>query len=228
MRDWKMSAEKVIYDTGIAAVIRNATAENIVQIAEALSAGGVKVLEITVESAGAIEAIKVANKNCPDMAVGAGTVLDIQDAEMALDAGAEFIFSPVLDEKVVKYVKERNAISIPGAFSPTEIYKAHIYGADFVKVFPASILGPEFLKNIRIPLPPIPIIVTGGITPENARDFFQAGAIGIGAGSNLVDMKKANDPNFYYEISEMAKKYTKVFQNSFKNSYTINRIINSD
>lgn len=213
-----MSAKKVIYDTGIAAVIRNATADNIVQIAAALSAGGVKVLEITVEAAGAVEAIKVAKKSCPDMAVGAGTVLDIQDAEMALDAGAEFIFSPILDEEVVKYVKSRNAISIPGAFSPTEIYKAHLYGADFVKVFPASILGPEFLKNIRSPLPSIPIIVTGGITPENAGDFLQAGAIGIGAGSNLVDMKKANDPNFYDEITEMARKYTKVFQNTLKKS----------
>lgn len=213
-----MSAEKVIYNTGIAAVIRNATDDHIVQISDALSAGGVKVLEITVESAGALEAIKAAKKYCPDMAVGAGTVLSIHDAEMALNAGAEFIFSPILDEDVVKYVKSRNAISIPGAFTPTEIYKAYQYGADFVKVFPASILGPEFLKSIRTPLPPVPIIVTGGITPENAGDFLQAGAIGIGAGSNLVDMKKAKDPTFFDDITEMARKYTKVFQNTLKKS----------
>ncbi len=203
-----MKAIEVIKQTGVAAVIRGATKENIIPIASALKEGGVKVLEITVETPGACQAIEKVATEFSDVLVGAGTVLDPETARIALMSGSKFIFSPTLNRETIEMTKRYGAVSIPGALTPTEILNAYSYGADFIKVFPANVFGPSYIKDIHGPLPQIPIIVTGGIGLGNVKDFIKAGAIGVGVGSSLVSTKKEMTEAYYREVVESAKGYT--------------------
>lgn len=184
----------------IVAVIRGALPEQIVLIAEALSKGGITSLEITVESPRAIYAIEKLSMTFGDkLIIGAGTVLDSETARAAILAGAKFIFSPNVDEKTIQLTKRYGIISIPGALTPTEIIKAFESGGDIVKVFPASVLGPKYLRDIKGPLPHIPLMPTGGINTENINHYLSAGAVAVGVGGSLVNIPKGETNAAYLE-----------------------------
>lgn len=203
-----MDIKKQLLDGGVIAVIRHANKENIVPIVQALRLGGIIGIEITVENEGGFEAISACRDAFNDIALGAGTVLTVESAKRAIESGATFIFSPILSEEVVKYSKEQGVLSIPGCYSPTEIFHAIRWGADMVKIFPAVNLGPSYIKNIRAPLPFIPMVVTGGIDVHNLSDFIKASADAVGIGSQLVDMKRVSEEGYLEIITENARQFT--------------------
>lgn len=177
-------------------VLRKVPYEKSQSIIKALYDGGIRAVEITMESVGAESIIQETLKAFPeDLLVGAGTVLSIGDCQRAIDAGAQFIVSPVLDEAVMQYALEQNVPFIPGVFTPSEMVKAHNGGAAMIKLFPASVLGPAFIKDVQGPLSHIDIMTTGGITMETASTYLDAGAKVVGAGSALVrkDLVESND-----------------------------------
>ena len=170
----------------IVAILRGCEPERVPAIVGALADGGVRLLEITLNSPGALDLIRLLGETMGDrVLVGAGTVLTVAEAEMAIDAGARFIVSPSLDADTIRITKERGAVSIPGAFTATEVLAAWRGGADIVKVFPASV-GANYLRDLRGPLPQIPLMPTGGLNLQNIREFRAAGAVAYGIGSALV------------------------------------------
>lgn len=157
------------------------------ELVKALKAGGIRAIEITMDSEKATEMIReVRQRNDEFLVVGAGTVLTVEDCEKAIDAGAEFIVSPSLNEDVINKCIEKNIPVIPGVFSPTEMQTAFSAGAQIVKLFPAASLGTTFIKNVRGPLSHIQIMTTGGINLETVRSYLEAGAQIVGAGSELI------------------------------------------
>ncbi|WP_342507693.1 bifunctional 4-hydroxy-2-oxoglutarate aldolase/2-dehydro-3-deoxy-phosphogluconate aldolase [Sporosarcina sp. FSL K6-2383] len=177
-------------------VLRKIPYEKSQSIIQALYDGGIRAVEVTMESEGAVSIIEETLELFPkDLLVGAGTVLSKEDCQRAIDAGAQFIVSPVLDEAVMQYAIERNVPFIPGAFTPSEMVKAHNGGAAMIKLFPASVLGPSFIKDVKGPLSHIDIMTTGGITMETAKTYLDAGAKVVGAGSALIrkDLVDSND-----------------------------------
>jgi 2-dehydro-3-deoxyphosphogluconate aldolase/(4S)-4-hydroxy-2-oxoglutarate aldolase len=191
----------------IVAILRGADPDYIVDIASALSEGGVKLLEITLNSPDALGSIeRVANRLGDQLLVGAGTVLDSEAAASAISAGAKFIISPSLDRSTIETSKKLGAISIPGAFTATEILQAHRWGGDIIKVFPASV-GPHYFRDLRGPLPHIPLMPTGGVNLENIRDFLKAGAVAFGIGSALVHTVPAVTSEYLQQLKTQAAKY---------------------
>ncbi|HTI10781.1 MAG TPA: bifunctional 4-hydroxy-2-oxoglutarate aldolase/2-dehydro-3-deoxy-phosphogluconate aldolase [Puia sp.] len=202
-----MTALQKILDYKVVAILRGCDPGQIIEIARALSEGGVKLLEITLNSPDALGAIeRVADQLGEELLVGAGTVLDGAAAEAAISAGAQFIISPTLDPTTIETTKRAGAISIPGAFTATEILEAYRLGADIIKVFPASI-GPGYFRDLRGPLPHIPLMPTGGVNLENIREFQQAGAVAFGIGSALVNATEAVTADYLQQLREKAKKY---------------------
>jgi 2-dehydro-3-deoxyphosphogluconate aldolase/(4S)-4-hydroxy-2-oxoglutarate aldolase len=170
----------------IVAILRGCEPERVPDIVAALADGGVRLLEITLNSPGALDLIRRVSQTMGDrLLVGAGTVLTPAEAEMAIDAGARFILSPSLDIETIQVTIELGAVSVPGAFTATEILTAWRNGADIVKVFPASV-GASYLRDIRGPLPQIRLMPTGGVNLGNIREFRAAGAVAYGIGSALV------------------------------------------
>jgi len=175
---------------GVIAVIRLEHASELRPVADALLEGGIRALEVTMTVPGAVELIEGLAAALPSSAiVGAGTVLDAPTARQVIDAGARFVVSPVFRPLLTGLCHERGVPAMPGCFTPTEILDAWERGADLVKVFPATSLGPGFIKDIRGPLPQLRLIPTGGVTRDNAGDWIRAGAVAIGVGSALVDRK---------------------------------------
>lgn len=196
-----------IVDSGVVAVIRTDSAGELVSICQSLVAGGVKGVEITMTSPGAIEAIHAVSEELKGKAIiGAGSVLDSETARAAMLAGAEFIVGPVLKLDVIRICKRYGRIVIPGAFSPTEVLQAWEAGADVVKVFPATKLGPSFIKDVLGPLPQVRLAPTGGITLDNLGDFLKAGALFAGVGTALVDKRLVAEGN-WGELTRVAQKY---------------------
>lgn len=185
-----MDKLQTIKDRGIVAVIRGAKKDSILQIAKALNEGGVKILEITVETPNALRLIEhLSSELDDDVIVGAGTVLDAETARAAILSGAQFIFSPTVDAETIKLTKRYGVVSIPGALTPTEILHAYENGGDIIKVFPAGVMGPTYIKDIHGPLPHIPLMPTGGINIDNIGSYLKTGAVAAGIGSTLVDAK---------------------------------------
>jgi 2-dehydro-3-deoxyphosphogluconate aldolase/(4S)-4-hydroxy-2-oxoglutarate aldolase len=180
-----------IVERGVVAVARRPAPDDVRSIADALAAGGVEALELTLNDpeATALLAIQAAadhaTRTGSRIVVGAGTVLSISAAERAIDAGATFLVSPHVDVELVRWAAERGVPMLPGAATPTEVLAAWQAGAAAVKVFPASVLGPTFVREMRGPFPDIPLQPTGGITTDNAGDFIRAGAVAVGIGSWL-------------------------------------------
>lgn len=203
-----MNLIEQIKDSGIVAVIRGANKDNIIPVAKALSAGGVKALELTVETPKILSLVEmVADELKDDVIVGVGTVLDPETARASIMAGARFVFSPVVNIETIKMTKRYGVVSVPGAFTPTEILTAYENGADLIKVFPANLLGPRFFKDVRGPLPHIPLMPTGGIDVSNVGDYIRAGAVAAGAGSTLVDMKQVIDEKYCEKITLKASQF---------------------
>lgn len=168
-------------------VLRKVPYEKSREIVQALYDGGIRVIEITMESDRAELIIREVIEIFGDkMLVGAGTVLTKEDCDRAIEAGAQFIVSPAFDEEVVSCAVERNVPVVPGVFTPSEMLRAHQAGAAMVKLFPSSVLGPAFIKDVKGPLSHIEIMTTGGITIDTAKSYLDAGAIAVGAGSALL------------------------------------------
>ena len=173
---------------GIVAVIRMKEADRLRAVVDALAAGGVRALEVTMSVPRAIDLIGEIAPTLPaDFLFGAGTVLDAETARRAIDAGARYIVSPVFRRSVIDACHERDVPALPGCLTPTEILDAWDAGADIVKVFPATTFGPGYIKDVRAPLPHIRLMPTGGVTLDNAGDWIRAGAVAVGVGSALVD-----------------------------------------
>ena len=182
---------------GVVAVIRLKDAGALRGTIDALAAGGVKALEVTMTVPGAVDLIaEIAPKLPDDFLVGAGTVLDAETARRVIDAGAQFVVSPVFSREVLDECHRVDVPAMPGCFSPTEIFDAWKAGADVVKVFPATALGPTFFKDIRAPLPQLKLMPTGGVSIENAGEWIRAGAVAVGIGSALLDARAIADRRF--------------------------------
>jgi 2-dehydro-3-deoxyphosphogluconate aldolase/(4S)-4-hydroxy-2-oxoglutarate aldolase len=176
-----------VADAGVVAVIRANSKDQLVGITEALLAGGVPSIEVTMSTPKAIAGIEMLADRFGDTAViGVGTVVDAATARDAISAGAQFVVSPVFDEEIVATARRYGKIMIPGAYTPTEILRAWTAGADVVKVFPSTMLGPGYFKDILAPLPQLRLTPTGGVDVKNAGDWIKAGAVFLGAGSSLV------------------------------------------
>ena len=192
----KSSLLRSFTDTGIVGIIRVQSSTELLRIAQALYRGGLYCLEITMNTPGALKAIEEVGQNLPEIIMGAGTVLDAVSAREAILAGAQFLVTPTVKLDVLEVAHRYGVPAIIGAMTPTEILTAWEAGADLVKVFPASVLGPKYLQEIHGPLPQIPLVPTGGITAENAGDFIRAGAVAVCVGSWLVDKKAVAEGRF--------------------------------
>lgn len=186
-----------VEEAGIVAVIRIKDPSRLKGVVDAIAEGGVRVLEVTMTVPGAVELIADLAPRMPaGFLLGAGTVVDAVTAGRVIDAGARFIVSPVFRQEVIDACHERGAAAMPGCFSPTEILNAWDGGADVVKVFPATALGPGYIKDIRGPLPHVKLMPTGGVTLDNAGEWIKAGAVAVGVGTALLDAKAIADGNF--------------------------------
>jgi len=179
-----------VVEVGVVAIARNTSAEKVPDVADGLLRGGVRAFELTLNEPqiNALEALRAAARHAKGTAleIGAGTVLTLDAAERAIEAGATFLVSPHVDPELIEWAVERGIPFLPGAFTPTEILAAWRAGAPAVKLFPASVAGPAFVREFRGPFPHIPLLPTGGVTVETAPDFIGAGAIAVGLGSWLV------------------------------------------
>ena len=188
-------------------VVRASSPEEAIQAVEAIKAGGLPLLEITMTVPGALQVIEELVRRFDDAIVGAGTVLDADTARACIDAGAQFIVSPALDPETIACCSELDVAVMPGALTPTEVVSAWNAGADLVKVFPAGALGgSSYIKSLKAPLPQIELVPTGGVTLVNAADFIKAGAAAVGVGADLVDTKaiRAGQPE---KITQAARAF---------------------
>lgn len=205
-----MSVLKRLNDEKIVAILRHIPVDKVNHTVEALRLGGVKILEVTMNSEGALQSIvQLRNQYSNEqVVVGAGTILDLKMAKEAVAAGAEFLISPNLDEEVISYAVDQGIEIWPGVMTPSEMVKAWNAGARAIKLFPAGFLGPTFIKDVRAPLGHIPIIATGGISLQNLRQFFDAGAMAIGLGGQLLK-KNLIANNSFENLQELAAQFVK-------------------
>ncbi len=204
----KEQAAHRIVEIGIVPVIRASSAQLAIKAADAVCAGGIPIVEMTMTVPGAVEAIaQLAKSVGSDVLIGAGTVLDSQTAQQCIDAGAEFIVSPGFELETVLTVNRLGKLMMAGALTPTEVIRAWRAGSDFVKVFPCGAVGgAKYIKALKAPLPDVPLIPTGGVNMETAADFIHAGAAALGIGSELVSTSTLNSGDTR-QISETARKY---------------------
>lgn len=201
-----------IEEGGLIAVIRLDDPDKLGGVVESLSNGGVKALEITMTTPGALEAMaKISTEIDEEFLIGAGTVLDPETARMSLLAGAKFVVGPTLNLAVIRLVHRYDRVVIPGGFTPTEILSAWDHGADVVKVFPAAALGPRYFQHIHGPLPQVKLSPTGGISLENAGEFIRAGACCLGVGSALVARSFVAESD-WQAIAQRAKAFIREIQ----------------
>lgn len=193
----------------ITAIVRGIAEEKLRCTADALYEGGVRTIEVTFDTPGAAEMIRLLKKEYADkMLVGAGTVLDTETCRTAILAGADFVLAPTLNTDVIRMCNRYGRAAVPGVLTPTEILTALEAGADIVKVFPAGTLGPAYIKDIKGPLKQATIMVVGGVSLENCADFFRAGAACAGIGSNLVS-KALIEADDYAAIAERARAFVR-------------------
>lgn len=200
----------ILFRARLIGIVRSATPVDLVEACRALYAGGLKCVEITLNSPGALHAVERVRADLPaGCIIGVGTVVDADTARQALSSGAQFIVTPIVDAKTIEMVHSRSAPIIPGAYTPTEIYTAWKAGATMVKLFPATNLGPSFVREVLAPLPEIKLCPTGGVTLSNARDWFDAGAAALGVGSALMprDLLAGGD---FAGIENLARRWVEI------------------
>ena len=201
-----------ILDCGIAAVVRGTSGELIMKAIEAALEGGVNVIEVTFTVPNALEIIeRLAAKVSEDVILGAGTVLTAEMAANALDAGAQFIVSPSTNLATIEMAKSRGVPVFPGALTPTEVITAWQAGGDIIKIFPANVVGPTYLKDLHGPFPDIPFMPTGGVDLNTARSWLENGAVCLGVGGALIDKKLMAEGNFA-EITNRARKFREIIK----------------
>lgn len=195
-------------------IVRGVASDKLIPLCEAMYNGGVRLLEITYSADGSIpdeetaENIrKLAEAFSGKMYIGAGTVLTEKQVELTKKAGGQFIISPDTNPAVIKKTKELDMVSIPGSLTPTEIQLAHISGADFVKLFPVTAFGSEYVKSVKAPLSHIKFLAVGGIDENDIEEYLNAGVVGFGLGSNIIDKKALAEGN-YSAITDLARKFT--------------------
>lgn len=209
----KHTALEAIMETKVIAIVRGIPSTQICDLAGAILAGGLRCLEVTFDhsSKGGIEetlrSIRLLSERFEnEIEVGAGTVMTAEEVNLAKEAGAGYIISPNADEAVIRETRRLELVSIPGAMTATEAACAWSWGAHIVKLFPAGILGPEYIKALRGPLGHIPFTAVGGVTPQNTPDFLRAGCVGVGVGGNLVSAKLVSEGKLD-EITNTARAY---------------------
>jgi 2-dehydro-3-deoxyphosphogluconate aldolase/(4S)-4-hydroxy-2-oxoglutarate aldolase len=196
-----------IEDIGIIPGVRVRDADQARFAAEAVHRAGIPIAEITMTVPNAISVISFLAKKLPDMVVGAGTVLDIETAQRCIDAGAKFLTSPGLVMKVVEFAVKKEIVVFPGALTPTEVIAAWSAGADFVKIFPCvQVGGPVYLRSLKVPLPQVPLIASGGVNQVSAVNFILAGATALGIGSELMPGEAVHRRNEDH-IQELARRF---------------------
>lgn len=202
-----MDITNKMISSGIVAVVRKVDPSKVNELVRSLIAGGITGIEMTLDSDMALEKINEFKGLYGDRAaIGAGTVVNKEQAKEAITAGADFIFAPTLDRETIEYTKQKDKIMIPGAFTPTEIYQGHAWGADIVKVFPASVLGPRFIKDVKGPLSDIPLMPTGGISLNNIQSFLEVGCVAAGIGGSLMKADLIEE-NRWDELEDLARMY---------------------
>jgi 2-dehydro-3-deoxyphosphogluconate aldolase/(4S)-4-hydroxy-2-oxoglutarate aldolase len=201
----KTDVIKQIRDIGVIPVVRATTSDEAMRAIDAIREGGISVLEITMTVPNAFAVIEqVTTRFGSDALVGAGTVLDAENAKSCIASGAQFVVSPALNLETIAYCREQGVVVMPGALTPTEVVQAWNAGADFVKVFPAGAVGgPAYLKSLKAPLPQIELVPTGGVNLKTAADFIKAGAAALGVGADLVQGERS-------AITEKAKQFVEI------------------
>jgi 2-dehydro-3-deoxyphosphogluconate aldolase/(4S)-4-hydroxy-2-oxoglutarate aldolase len=207
----KVEDLKRIEETGIVAVVRAENAEKALKITEAVKAGGIDAIEITMTVPGALDVIKQLTDEYSrdEILIGAGSVLDAETARACILAGAEYIVSPSLDEETIAMCNRYQKAVMPGAMSVTEVVKAMKFGADIVKIFPATLFGPKIIKAVKGPLPQAPLMPTGGVSLDNVKDWIKAGSLAVGVGSSLSKGAKTGD---YEQVTETAKEFIRLIK----------------
>lgn len=185
----KQQIRESIVDSGVVAVMRDIPEDDVVDVARAIHEGGVTALELTADAKRCSELIAAVDRALADTdaVVGAGTVRDAATARNVIEAGAEFVLAPNIREEVLEVCNRERVVAIPGVMTPTEADRAMAAGADILKMFPASTVGPGHVSAIQGPLGDVPIMPTGGVSADNVADYFEAGATAVGAGSALVN-----------------------------------------
>ena len=193
----RQATVEAIQQSGVVAVIRMKDAAKLRAVVDAIAEGGVRAIEVTMTVPGAVELIRTLARSLPaEILLGAGTVTNAETARAVIDAGARYVVSPVFRPDMIAACHDRDVAAAPGCFTPTEILDAHECGADIVKVFPATALGPQFIKDVRAPLPQVRLMPTGGVSLDNAGDWIRAGAVAVGVGSALLDGKAIDAGRF--------------------------------
>jgi 2-dehydro-3-deoxyphosphogluconate aldolase/(4S)-4-hydroxy-2-oxoglutarate aldolase len=207
----KTSVMERIRKLGVVPVVRAQSADAAGRAIDAIMAGGVNVIEVTMTVPGALGVIEqLARRYADDVLVGAGTVLDAETARACMLAGAQFIVSPALDEETIACCRRYGVAVMPGALTPTEVVRAWTLGADAVKVFPAGALGgASYLKALKAPLPQVEMIPTGGVSLKTAAEFIRAGAMALGVGTDLIDLKALGESNEQL-ITERARQFLEI------------------
>lgn len=213
-----MNAEQTkqnLEQAGLIPVLRARSLDEARAVVDAMLAGGVSVVEVTMTVPGAVDLLReLAKRYGASLLLGSGTVIDAEQVEATIDAGAEFVVSPSLHPAVIEKTKQLGKVSIPGALTPTEVITAWNGGADYVKVFPCSALGgASYLKALRAPFPDLRLIPTGGVTLQSAAEFLKAGACALGVGSDLVNLAAIADGH-PESITHTARAYLEVIQAS--------------
>ncbi|MBR4419654.1 MAG: bifunctional 4-hydroxy-2-oxoglutarate aldolase/2-dehydro-3-deoxy-phosphogluconate aldolase [Clostridia bacterium] len=208
MKHNKEFIKQAVENCGVIAVIRGVKEESLPALIKALSDGGITVAELTfgVESDQDTallikKAVELADDN---LIIGAGTVVNACRAKLALEGGAKFVVSPNFNGEVIDFCSQKGIVTVCGALTPSEIYDAHTRGADFIKIFPSSGFGASYFKAVRAPFPQIPLFAFGGITGANLGEYIKAGAIGVGIGSELINLKAINAGDFDF-VTNKAK-----------------------
>ncbi|HZH35312.1 MAG TPA: bifunctional 4-hydroxy-2-oxoglutarate aldolase/2-dehydro-3-deoxy-phosphogluconate aldolase [Pyrinomonadaceae bacterium] len=207
----KSAVIRQIKEIGVIPVIRANSSDEAMRAIDAIRAGGVSTMEITMTVPGAVKVMEdVAKRYGAEVLVGAGTVLDAETARICILSGAQFVISPAFNPETVSLCKKYGIVVMPGALTPTEVVQAWTAGADFVKVFPAGALGgASYIKSLKAPLPQIELIPTGGVSLKTAADFIKAGAGALGIGADLVDLEALRNGQDDL-ITERARRYVEI------------------
>jgi 2-dehydro-3-deoxyphosphogluconate aldolase/(4S)-4-hydroxy-2-oxoglutarate aldolase len=212
----KKQALETIKNLGVVAVIRGPSAELTVQMVDALVAGGVTGIEVTYSTPDAEKVVAtLAKKHGEKIVLGMGTLTDPRQAQAAKDAGASFLVSPICEPELVKAMLASGLLVMAGALTPTEVFQAYRLGSDVVKIFPGSLTGPSYVKALRGPFPYIPFMPTGGVNSSNVGEWFAAGVVAVGAGSELCPPNLAKEGKFD-EISRRAAEFVQAVQTARK------------
>ncbi|MEW9122537.1 MAG: bifunctional 4-hydroxy-2-oxoglutarate aldolase/2-dehydro-3-deoxy-phosphogluconate aldolase [Thermotaleaceae bacterium] len=193
----------------IVSIIRTDKDYEILPVVESLYKGGIRIVEVTLNTPNALESIKEIRKQFPDMLVGAGTVLNTSDVEAAIASGANFLLAPTLDKDSILLANEEDVLIVPGVFTPTEAWQAYNYGAKIIKLFPVATLGSSYISDIHGPLPQLEIMAVGGINLDNAKEFLEKGSCSLGIGGSLVNNKDIAKKDFL-SIEEKAKDFVEI------------------